>query len=38
MTVEARAVHVRDSKDRPGPEPALSPTVWTDFVGHTARH
>ncbi|MFF9485478.1 DUF397 domain-containing protein [Streptomyces sp. NPDC014676] len=33
-----RAVHVRDSKDRHGPELTLSPTAWTDFVGYATRH
>ncbi|NJQ01165.1 DUF397 domain-containing protein [Streptomyces zingiberis] len=31
------AIHVRDSKDPRGPELALSPTAWQDFVSHTAR-
>lgn len=28
------AVHVRDSKRRSGPQFALSPTAWADFVAH----
>ncbi|OSP44934.1 DUF397 domain-containing protein [Streptomyces sp. 13-12-16] len=32
------AVHVRDSKDRRGPELALSPTAWTDFIGYATQH
>ncbi|MDQ0580803.1 DUF397 domain-containing protein [Streptomyces rishiriensis] len=30
-------VHVRDSKDRTGPQLALSPAAWADFVAHAAR-
>ncbi|MCT7354173.1 DUF397 domain-containing protein [Streptomyces sp. 15-116A] len=25
-------IHVRDSKDEDGPQLALSPTAWTEFV------
>ena len=25
-------IHVRDSKDRQGPQLALSPTAWADFL------
>ncbi|MEV0911946.1 DUF397 domain-containing protein [Streptomyces hokutonensis] len=25
-------VHIRDSKDKQGPQLALSPTAWTEFV------
>jgi hypothetical protein len=30
------AVHVRDSKDKQGPQLALTPTVWTTFVSFAA--
>ncbi|MER5719556.1 DUF397 domain-containing protein [Streptomyces sp. NPDC002132] len=30
-------VHVRDSKDKRGPQLALSPTAWADFVAYAAR-
>lgn len=30
-------VHVRDSKDRQGPQLRLSPAVWTDFLSHTVK-
>ncbi|WAP58781.1 DUF397 domain-containing protein [Streptomyces sp. S465] len=30
-------VHVRDSKDKEGPQLAFSPTAWADFVTHTAK-
>ncbi|WP_445527851.1 DUF397 domain-containing protein [Streptomyces cyslabdanicus] len=33
----AEAVHVRDSKDRNGPQLALSPNVWNDFVSYAAH-
>lgn len=29
-------VHVRDSKDKHGPRLTLSPTAWTEFLGHLA--
>ncbi|MFJ6082421.1 DUF397 domain-containing protein [Streptomyces sp. NPDC092369] len=28
------AIHVRDSKDKQGPQLALSPNTWTDFLAH----
>jgi len=30
-------VHVRDSKDEQGPQLALCPTAWTDFVSFAAQ-
>ncbi|MFF3844240.1 DUF397 domain-containing protein [Streptomyces sp. NPDC002328] len=30
-------VHVRDSKAKDGPQLALSPTTWADFVTYAAR-
>ncbi|RSS79615.1 DUF397 domain-containing protein [Streptomyces sp. WAC06614] len=30
----AEAVHVRDSKVVPGPEFAVSPDAWTEFLGY----
>ncbi|WP_033317971.1 DUF397 domain-containing protein [Streptomyces yerevanensis] len=30
-------VHVRDSKDEQGPQLALTPTAWTDFVSYAAQ-
>jgi hypothetical protein len=29
-------VHVRDSKDKQGPQLALTPAAWTAFVTHAA--
>ncbi|MBU6535138.1 DUF397 domain-containing protein [Streptomyces sp. NPDC057245] len=31
------AVHVRDSKQKRGPQLALSPTAWHDFVSYAVR-
>ncbi|WP_073946842.1 DUF397 domain-containing protein [Streptomyces kebangsaanensis] len=31
------AVRVRDSKDRRGPQLALSPAAWNDFVSYAAQ-
>ncbi|WP_369035759.1 DUF397 domain-containing protein [Streptomyces adonidis] len=30
-------VHIRDSKDRTGPQLALSPTPWADFVAYAVK-
>ncbi|MFD5625144.1 DUF397 domain-containing protein [Streptomyces sp. NPDC127072] len=30
-------IHIRDSKNTRGPQLALSPTAWTDFVEFAAR-
>jgi hypothetical protein len=30
-------VHVRDSKDKQGPQLALSPGTWTSFVAYAAQ-
>jgi hypothetical protein len=30
-------VHVRDSKDKQGPQLDLSPAAWAAFVGYAAR-
>jgi hypothetical protein len=30
-------VHVRDSKDTTGPQLALSPTTWSEFVAFASR-
>ncbi|MGW1544317.1 DUF397 domain-containing protein [Streptomyces sp. NPDC002309] len=31
------AVHVRDSKDRQGPQLTVSPAVWDSFLGHLTK-
>lgn len=30
-------VHVRDSKHRQGPQPALGPEAWSGFLAYAAR-
>ncbi|MFI0086058.1 DUF397 domain-containing protein [Streptomyces bobili] len=30
-------IHVRDSKDKDGPQLALSPTAWATFVAHAGQ-
>ncbi|MEI5097781.1 DUF397 domain-containing protein [Streptomyces sp. PmtG] len=30
-------IHIRDSKNPQGPQLALNPAAWADFVTHTAR-
>ncbi|MFD8132436.1 DUF397 domain-containing protein [Streptomyces mirabilis] len=30
-------IHIRDSKHTPGPQLALSPTTWTEFVEFAVR-
>ncbi|MEU9315208.1 DUF397 domain-containing protein [Streptomyces sp. NPDC048295] len=32
------AVHVRDSKNTPGPQLAVTPTAWTDFVNYATTN
>ncbi|WP_216589253.1 DUF397 domain-containing protein [Streptomyces brasiliscabiei] len=29
-------IHIRDSKNTPGPQLTLSPTAWADFVPYAA--
>ncbi|MEH0422980.1 DUF397 domain-containing protein [Streptomyces sp. B21-083] len=31
------AIHIRDSKDKAGPQLALSPGTWADFVGYAVK-
>lgn len=31
------SVHIRDSKDKQGPQLALSPATWTDFVSYATQ-
>ncbi|MEU9315207.1 DUF397 domain-containing protein [Streptomyces sp. NPDC048295] len=31
-------VHVRDSKNTPGPQLAVTPTAWTDFVNYATTN
>jgi hypothetical protein len=34
MAIAPRTVHVRDSKNTPGPRLAFAPTAWANFVPH----
>ncbi|MEU3349569.1 DUF397 domain-containing protein [Streptomyces sp. NPDC006700] len=36
-SARVETVRVRDSKDRRGPQLALSPTAWNDFVSYAAQ-
>ncbi|MCZ4605487.1 DUF397 domain-containing protein [Streptomyces sp. Lzd4kr] len=29
-------IHIRDSKNSPGPQITLGPSAWTGFLSHTA--
>ena len=31
-------IHVRDSKDTTGPQLAIAPNVWADFITYAADH
>ncbi len=31
------SVHIRDSKDKQGPQLALTPAAWTDFVSYASQ-
>jgi hypothetical protein len=31
------AVHVRDSKNKPGPQLTVAPSAWSDFLRFAAR-
>ncbi|MET9784960.1 DUF397 domain-containing protein [Streptomyces canus] len=37
VAVAPTAVHVRDSKITTGPQLALSPTTWSEFVAFASR-
>ncbi|MEU2910681.1 DUF397 domain-containing protein [Streptomyces massasporeus] len=37
VTPRLDAIHIRDSKNRRGPELRLSLTAWTAFLKHAAR-
>ncbi|MFI6770363.1 DUF397 domain-containing protein [Streptomyces sp. NPDC050355] len=32
VATSSGAVHIRDSKDKPGPQLVFTPAVWVDFV------
>ena len=31
------AIHVRDSKDKAGPQLAFTPAAWAEFISYAAR-
>lgn len=33
-----RAIHVRDSKDKQGPQLAFVPDAWAEFVTYASEH
>ncbi|MQS39312.1 DUF397 domain-containing protein [Streptomyces katsurahamanus] len=35
-TPSCGTVHVRDSKDKQGPQLGFTPSAWSDFVAHTS--
>jgi uncharacterized protein DUF397 len=37
MAACAGTVHVRDSKDKQGPQLALSPAAWSSYVSDASR-
>lgn len=36
VAITPRTVHVRDSKNVEGPQLALTPAAWADFVAHAS--
>jgi hypothetical protein len=37
IAVCPQIVHIRDSKDKAGPQFTVSPDAWTDFLSYAAR-
>ncbi|MGX1132515.1 hypothetical protein RKD49_004705 [Streptomyces glaucescens] len=37
IAIAPRAIHVRDSKSLGGPQLALPPAAWTDFLTYASR-
>ncbi|MFD7458352.1 MULTISPECIES: DUF397 domain-containing protein [unclassified Streptomyces] len=37
IAIAPRAIHVRDSKNVDGPQLALPPAAWTDFLTYASR-
>ncbi|GAA2270117.1 DUF397 domain-containing protein [Kitasatospora cystarginea] len=37
VATRPHTIHVRDSKDKDGPQLAFSPTSWAEFVAYAAR-
>ncbi|GAA0923105.1 DUF397 domain-containing protein [Streptomyces thermoalcalitolerans] len=38
VAVDATAIHIRDSKERSGPQLAFQQTAWAEFVTNLKRH
>ncbi|MEU8541303.1 DUF397 domain-containing protein [Streptomyces sp. NPDC048717] len=36
VATTAAAIHIRDSKNLPGPQLALAPAAWSDFVSYAS--
>lgn len=37
VATDPETIHIRDSKNGPGPEVHISATAWTAFLKHAAR-
>ncbi|MFB7930499.1 DUF397 domain-containing protein [Streptomyces sp. NPDC056039] len=37
VATRPEAIHIRDSKNKQGPQLTLSPTTWTAFLTHAAK-
>ncbi|MGW1374954.1 DUF397 domain-containing protein [Streptomyces sp. NPDC002446] len=37
VATSSGAVHIRDSKDKPGPRLVFTPAVWADFVTYVGE-
>ncbi|QWB25837.1 MULTISPECIES: DUF397 domain-containing protein [Streptomyces] len=37
IATRPEAIHIRDSKNKQGPQLTLSPTTWTAFLTHAAK-
>ncbi|WP_445524686.1 DUF397 domain-containing protein [Streptomyces cyslabdanicus] len=37
IAIAPRTIHVRDSKNTEGPQLALAPGAWADFVGYASQ-
>ncbi|QIB45528.1 DUF397 domain-containing protein [Streptomyces aureoverticillatus] len=37
VAVDLRSIHIRDSKNPAGPQLALPPTAWVDFIAYATE-
>ncbi|MGW0862927.1 DUF397 domain-containing protein [Streptomyces koelreuteriae] len=37
VATRPESIHIRDSKNKQGPQLTLSPTTWTAFLTHAAK-